>query len=35
MLSPVGLGSNVPKNSADPFSPENRRVEIGRADAPK
>jgi outer membrane protein OmpA-like peptidoglycan-associated protein len=35
MLSPVGLGSNVPKNGADPFSPENRRVEIGRADAPK
>lgn len=35
MLSPVGLGSNAPKNSADPFSPENRRVEIGRADAPK
>jgi len=35
MLNPVGLGSAVPKNAADPFSPENRRVEIGRADAPK
>lgn len=33
MLSPVGLGANVPKNARDPFSPENRRVEIGRADA--
>ena len=35
MLNPVGLGSNMPKNPADPYSPENRRVEIGRADAPK
>lgn len=35
MLSPVGMGANAPKNGADPFSPENRRVEIGRADAPK
>ena len=33
MLTPVGVGSNVPKNSKDPFSSENRRVEIGRADA--
>ena len=35
MLNPVGVGSNMPKNAADPYSPENRRVEIGRADAPK
>ena len=35
MLNPVGLGANMPKNAADPYSPENRRVEIGRADAPK
>jgi outer membrane protein OmpA-like peptidoglycan-associated protein len=34
MLTPVGLGANVPKNTKDPFSPENRRVEIGRSDAP-
>jgi OOP family OmpA-OmpF porin len=33
MLTPVGVGSNVPKNTKDPFSPENRRVEIGRAEA--
>ena len=33
MLTPVGVGSNVPKNSKDPFSSENRRVEIGRAEA--
>jgi outer membrane protein OmpA-like peptidoglycan-associated protein len=35
MLSSVGLGASAPKNGADPFSPENRRVEIGRADAAK
>ena len=35
MLSPVGLGSAVPKNTADPYSPENRRVEIGRAEGGK
>lgn len=35
MLSSVGLGSSVPKIASDPFSPENRRVEIGRADTPK
>jgi len=35
MLMPVGVGANLPKNAKDPFSPENRRVEIGRADAPK
>lgn len=35
MLSSVGLGSAQPKNGSDPFSPENRRVEIGRADASK
>ncbi len=33
MLKPVGVGANAPKNSKDPFSPENRRVEIGRAEA--
>jgi OOP family OmpA-OmpF porin len=33
MLTPVGVGATEPKNSNDPFSPENRRVEIGRADA--
>lgn len=33
MLAPVGLGANMPKNAKDPFSAENRRVEIGRADA--
>jgi len=31
MLTAVGLGSAAPKNKSDPFSPENRRVEIGRA----
>jgi OOP family OmpA-OmpF porin len=30
MLTAVGLGSAEPKNKADPFSSENRRVEIGR-----
>jgi outer membrane protein OmpA-like peptidoglycan-associated protein len=34
MLAPVGVGSNAPKNSKDPFAPENRRVEIGRATPP-
>lgn len=34
MLSSVGLGSTTPRNSADPFAPENRRVEIGRGDEP-
>ena len=34
MLTPVGVGANVPKNGKDPFSPENRRVEIGRAETP-
>lgn len=31
MLEAVGLGSSDPKNKADPYSSENRRVEIGRA----
>lgn len=30
MLEAVGLGSSDPKNKADPYSSENRRVEIGR-----
>jgi len=34
MLAPVGLGANAPKNTKDPFAPENRRVEIGRVAAP-
>jgi len=34
MIAPVGVGSNAPKNSKDPFAPENRRVEIGRAAPP-
>lgn len=34
MLSPVGVGANAPKNQKDPFAPENRRVEIGRATPP-
>ena len=34
LISPVGLGSNVPKNPKDPLAPENRRVEIGRATPP-
>ena len=34
MLTPVGVGANVPKNTKDPFAPENRRVEIGRATPP-
>lgn len=31
MLQAVGLGSSDPKNKSDPYSSENRRVEIGRA----
>lgn len=31
MLAAVGLGSADPKNKSNPFSSENRRVEIGRA----
>ena len=31
MLEAVGLGSSDPKNKANPYSSENRRVEIGRA----
>ena len=34
MIEPVGVGANVPKNVKDPFAPENRRVEIGRATPP-
>ncbi len=34
MLVPVGQGSAAPKNAKDPFAPENRRVEIGRATPP-
>ncbi len=34
MIEPVGVGANAPKNSKDPFAPENRRVEIGRATPP-
>jgi len=34
MITPVGVGANAPKNSKDPFAPENRRVEIGRAAPP-
>jgi outer membrane protein OmpA-like peptidoglycan-associated protein len=34
MIAPVGVGSNAPKNPKDPFAPENRRVEIGRATPP-
>lgn len=33
MLNAVGLGSAEPKNKANPFSGENRRVEIGRTPA--
>lgn len=32
MLAPVGVGASVLKNAKDPFSAENRRVEIGRAE---
>lgn len=34
MILPVGVGANAPKNAKDPFAPENRRVEIGRATPP-
>jgi len=34
MLAPVGQGATAPKNQRDPFAPENRRVEIGRATQP-
>ncbi|MBA4178065.1 MAG: hypothetical protein C0505_16130 [Leptothrix sp. (in: Bacteria)] len=34
MIVPVGVGANAPKNAQDPFAPENRRVEIGRATPP-
>jgi outer membrane protein OmpA-like peptidoglycan-associated protein len=34
MIQPVGVGSEKLKNSKDPYSPENRRVEIGRATPP-
>jgi OOP family OmpA-OmpF porin len=34
MIAPVGVGSNMPKNTKDPFAAENRRVEIGRAVPP-
>lgn len=34
LLSPIGQGANVLKNPKDPFAPENRRVEIGRATPP-
>ena len=34
MIAPVGVGSAAPKNAKDPFAPENRRVEIGRATPP-
>ncbi|MDB6002583.1 MAG: OmpA family protein [Rhizobacter sp.] len=30
MLNAVGVGTAEPKNAADPFAAENRRVEIGR-----
>jgi outer membrane protein OmpA-like peptidoglycan-associated protein len=34
MLAVAGVGSSEPKNSTDPFAPENRRVEIGRQAPP-
>ena len=34
MLQAVGLGAEHPKLPTNPFAPENRRVEIGRASAP-
>jgi outer membrane protein OmpA-like peptidoglycan-associated protein len=34
MLEAVGMGASIPKIKADPFSAENRRVEIGRATPP-
>lgn len=35
LLIALGLGSAEPKNKVNPFSSENRRVEIGRANAPR
>lgn len=32
MLEAVGMGAKAPKPGTDPFSPLNRRVEIGRVD---
>jgi OOP family OmpA-OmpF porin len=34
MLAVAGVGSSEPKNAADPFAAENRRVEIGRQAPP-
>ena len=34
MLATAGAGATEPKNAANPYAPENRRVEIGRAAAP-
>ena len=34
MLQAVGVGAERPKVIANPFAPENRRVEIGRANMP-
>lgn len=31
LVEAKGMGANVPKNKADPYAAENRRVEIGRA----
>ncbi|MFY9458763.1 MAG: OmpA family protein [Aquabacterium commune] len=35
MLVAQGIGSAEPKNKTDPYSSENRRVEIGRANPPR
>jgi outer membrane protein OmpA-like peptidoglycan-associated protein len=35
MLVAVGVGSSEPKNTANPYAAENRRVEIGRETPPK
>jgi outer membrane protein OmpA-like peptidoglycan-associated protein len=35
LLIADGLGSKEPKNKTDPFSAENRRVEIGRSNPPR
>ena len=34
MIQRGGVGAAAPKNAKDPFAPENRRVEIGRATPP-
>jgi outer membrane protein OmpA-like peptidoglycan-associated protein len=34
MLEAVGMGASIPKVKTNPFSAENRRVEIGRATPP-